>query len=360
MRGVYKRGKICYIDYYAGGRRIREPISESKKLAEITLQKRKVEIAEGKHLDIRKKERIKFEDFTEEFFRLHSKVNKKVSGMKRDVILLNNLKSFFAGRYLYAISPQLVEEYKAKRSIEVKPATVNKELACLKCLYNKAIQWNKAFDNPVKKIKLFKENNQRLRYLEKEEISKLIDACSEHLRPIVIFALNTGCRKGEILKLKWHDLDFRNAIVHLIDTKNGERREVPMNDIVKKMLIGIPKHPDSLHVFCDKMGKPYGEIRKSFSTALKKSGIIDFKFHDLRHTFASHLVMNGIDLKTIQELLGHKSFEMTLRYSHLSPDHKKRAIDILGAVMDTNWSQMPKDEKIDEKSFFVTTEKIRS
>ena len=110
-----------------------------------------------------------------------------------------------------------------------------------------------------------------------------------------------------------------------------------MNEVVQKTIIGVFKNLESQYVFCNKDNKPYGNVRKSFFTALKRAGIINFRFHDLRHTFVSQLVMSGVDLNTVRELLGHKSIEMTLRYSHLSPDHKKRAVDILGKRMDTSW-----------------------
>ena len=145
-------------------------------------------------------------------------------------------------------------------------------------------------------------------------------------------ALNTGMRKEEILSLKWKDVDFRSRIIAILDTKNGESREIPMNDIVYRTLVAI-KETDSPWVFCKKNGERYGNVRKAFEGARKRAEIVDFRFHDLRHTFASHLVMAGVDLKTIQELVGHKSFETTLRYAHLSPDHKKAALDILGKRM---------------------------
>lgn len=107
-------------------------------------------------------------------------------------------------------------------------------------------------------------------------------------------------------------------------------RGLPMNDIVYRTLLAVKKLPDSPWVFCKRNGDWYGNIRKSFEGARKRAGIVDFRFHDLRHTFASHLVMAGVDLRTVQELLGHKSFEMTLRYAHLSPEHKKAALDVLG------------------------------
>ena len=146
----------------------------------------------------------------------------------------------------------------------------------------------------------------------------------------MIFALNTGMRRGEILGLKWRDLDIKRGVIYLHNTKNGEKRELPINEQVKTALIRVRKNPLSEYIFCKQDGSPAGDIKKSFLTAMSKSGIKDFRFHDLRHTFASHLVMSGADLNTVRELLGHKSLQMTLRYSHLSPNHKQRAVDILG------------------------------
>jgi len=141
-----------------------------------------------------------------------------------------------------------------------------------------------------------------------------------------------------------------NSKVYLLDTKNSERREIAMNDIVYRTLLAIRKIPGSPWVFCKKNGERYGNVRKAFEGARKRAGIVDFRFHDLRHTFASHLVMSGVDLKTVQELLGHKSFEMTLRYAHLSPEHKKAALDILCKRLATIWSQKRGIKKVTEKS----------
>jgi len=116
-------------------------------------------------------------------------------------------------------------------------------------------------------------------------------------------------------------------------------QELPLNDVVYRSLLAIRRIPGSPWVFCKKNGERYGNIRKAFEGAKKRAGIVDFRFHDLRHTFASHLVMAGVDLEAVQELLGHKSFEMTLRYAHLSPDQKKVALDILCKRLVTIWSQ---------------------
>ncbi len=324
--GVYKRGTTWYIDYYAGYKRRREKIGPSKRQAETVLKKRMVQVAENRFLEVERCEKIKFERMTGLYLENYSKPNKKSS--RRDVTSINNLKPFFAGKYLHEITPLDMEKYKRKRQRQVSNATVNREVACLKHIFTKAIEWGMVQKNPGKKVKLLRERNTRLRYLDEKEIGRLYDAGAEHLKPIVIVALNTGMRKEEILSLKWKDVDYRIRTISILDTKNGESREIPMNDIVHRTLLAVRK-ADSPWVFCKKSGERYGNVRKAFEGARKRAGIVDFRFHDLRHTFASHLVMAGVDLRTVQELLGHKSFEMTLRYAHLSPEHKKAALDIL-------------------------------
>ena len=170
-------------------------------------------------------------------------------------------------------------------------------------MFNKAMEWGKVHDNPVRKVKYFPENKRRLRYLTKEEIKALYNASADHLRPILIVALNTGMRKSEILNLKWEDIDFRQKMIYILNTKNNEKREIPMNQVVFDTLPKIRKHPDSSYIFYNRDGKPYGDIKKAFSSARKRAGIKNFRFHDLRHTFTSHLVMAGVDLNTVKELL---------------------------------------------------------
>ncbi|MHB8327948.1 MAG: site-specific integrase [bacterium] len=137
-------------------------------------------------------------------------------------------------------------------------------------------------------------------------------------------------RKSEILQLTWDRVDLKNRIILLDITKNGERREIPINNTLFKTLTNIVRRIDVPYVFFNqKTLKPYDNHKRSFAAALRKSHIIDFHFHDLRHTFASQLVMKGIDLTTVKELLGHKDIKITLRYSHLSQVHIKKAVEIL-------------------------------
>lgn len=359
---IRKIGNNWQIDYYFQGSRIRERVGSSRQLAEIVLKKRLVAIAEGRFLDIKKRERIKFKDFADKYLKEHSEGKKSYY---TDTKIVGLFKKVFRGKSLQEITALNIQEFKIKRAAEVSPATVNRALAVLKSMFNRAIEWDKATENPCKKVKMFKENNKRLRFLEKEEIRKLLEAIDGlmlvnkhdqyiHLKPIIIVALNTGMRKGEILGLKWRDIDIQRKTIHLSDTKNGEERYVPMNDAVIKTIIAVPKNKDSAYIFCNQKGEPYGDVKKSWLTAIKKASIINFHFHDLRHTFASQLVMSGVDLNTVRDLLGHKSLEMTLRYSHLSPEHKQRAVDVLGQRMVTNWSQASVFESVDKSSTFAT------
>ncbi len=339
-----------FIEYYAFGKRKREKVGSSRTFAGAALGKRKVEIAENKFFDIKREEKIKFEDFSDEYFRLHSKVNNARSG-REDFHNINMLKKFFAGKCLDEITPKQIEEFKAVRANEVSPASINRQLACLKSIFNKAIAWRKFLGtNPVKGVKLFRENNQRLRFLEKEEIGRLLACCPKHIKPLIVVALNTGMRRGEILGLKWSNVDLKRDIIYLLNTKNGEKREIPMNAYVKNALMSVPRDTEGELIFFTGNGRLFKDFRKSFFTALKKSDIKGFRFHDLRHTFASHLVMSGIDLNTVRELLGHKSIKMTLRYAHLSPHHKKAAVSVLTKMMDTIWTP--------ENKFFKNEETI--
>ncbi len=157
------------------------------------------------------------------------------------------------------------------------------------------------------------------------------------LRPIVLTALTTGMHFGEILALTWNDVDFRRRQIHVRDSKNGEGRVLEMSSTFMDTLQHVRRRPQSPHVFLGRDGRPVIDVRKAFTNACRRADISDFRFHDLRHTFASHLVMNGTDLMTVKELLGHKTLQMTLRYAHLSQSHKRQAIEALGRVLDGHY-----------------------
>ena len=171
------------------------------------------------------------------------------------------------------------------------------------------------------------------------DIVRLLDACGNdekqrHLRPILIFALNTGCRKEEMLSLRWQNVDLRHGFINITKTKNGESRKLPLNEPLREMLSQQIRRIGCEFVFYDpEMGRRFQDERRSFGTALRKAGITDFHFHDLRHTYASQMVMAGVDLTTVSRLLGHKTLAMTLRYSHLAPEHLSNAVDALAVSL---------------------------
>ena len=146
-------------------------------------------------------------------------------------------------------------------------------------------------------------------------------------------ALHTEMRLSEILNLKWEQVVLKHGFILLDITKNGESREIPIDKTLEEMFNRMTRSFESKYVFAGKDGDPYKSVKRSFSTALKKAGITDFRFHDLRHTFASHMVMAEIDLTSVKELPGHKDVKMTLGYSRLSPNHKRKAINILDNVL---------------------------
>lgn len=202
------------------------------------------------------------------------------------------------------------------------------------------------------KVCLLLDNKDKLYGISAEEIGDLLAACDSnvisitgkvieqrqaHLKPIIIFGIATGCRKSEILTLKWDEVDMVHGFVNLSDTKNGDGRQIAINDALMTVLKSLPREKGVPYVFFDpETKKRFGDVKTSFNTARNKAGL-DKKviFHTLRHTFASHLVMNGTDLTTVSKLLGHKSLTMTLRYSHLAPNHLEKAVNSLNSVFDT-------------------------
>jgi integrase len=267
------------------------------------------------------------------------------------------------------ITPWLVEKWRSRRKQDgLKATNINRELADLKACLNRAVEWGAIDDNPIKNVRLSRIDSQaKVRYLTKDEESSLrkqLDlrekklradresgnqwrkernkrlmvslaetAYADHLKPAVLLSLNTGLRRGELFGLKWEDVDFdkRNLTVTGENAKSKKTRHVPLNDEAMVALTGwqAQARKASEYVFEGRDGKPFHDVRKSWANLLKESNINGFRWHDLRHTFASKLVMTGVDLNTVRELLGHSDYKMTLRYAHLAPEHKAAAVSKL-------------------------------
>lgn len=328
---TYKRGRTWYLDYLHKGRRTRRAVGRSRRMAELALKDIEVKIAKGENLGVQERPRVLFRDCATEYLE-YSKIHKATSSSERDALSLKWLTAAFGDQYLFGITHRQIEQYMKERIDKggVKGSTVNRELACLRHMLNKATEWGYLDENPAKGIKMFKESPGRIRFLEPTEIDKLLKECPPYLKPIAVTALNTGLRQSEILGLKWSNVNLRTRTMMVLQTKNNEPRFVPINETVHRELkrLYVRRHGD--FVFCDKSGRPYGKVYRGFKAACRRAGITDFTFHDLRHTFASHLAMADTNIRTIQELLGHKSIKMTMRYSHLSQQHLQEAVGLLG------------------------------
>ncbi|MGB3479915.1 MAG: tyrosine-type recombinase/integrase [bacterium] len=327
---VFRRDNKWCIGYSLNGRWVRKTIGTSKKLAVLAEKKINLDIAKGEYLGIIEAKKLLFEELCEEYLQF-SKANKTTQSHRRDQTSIKNMLSAFKGKLITRISAHALEQYMNKRREKVTPATVNRELSCIKHMFNKAVQWGYLANSPLRTVKKYKEPPGRVRYLSENESVKLLRQCADHLKPIVMMALNTGMRKGEILNLEWADIDMHNRTITLRKTKNNELRILPVNNILYRTLRLMGQQFGNQYVFSNGDCKPYRDIKVGFMAALRRAGIRDFRFHDLRHTFASRLVMAGVDIRTVQVLLGHKDIKVTMRYSHLSDQNLRKAVDKLSS-----------------------------
>ena len=355
--GLYKRGNIWWASLTYNGKQYRFSLKTKNKseaeylYAQILVELKKnpqrtpleakplEEKPEVKPLEENQKNDLTFETFYKEYYLKWCK-GRQVYYETLKKYLLNRIPDWFKKLKLNEIGIRELELLQTQLLNEGKSiATCNRYLSVIKASFTKAYEWEFIPEGRLKtirKVKNLKGEVKRLRYLTEEEIRALLANCEPHLYPIVFTALNTGMRKSEILGLKWSNVDLKNNLILLEKTKNGERREIPINQALKRVLLDlfVNRRLDTDYVFVNPAtGKRYIDIKRSFNTACKKAGIKDFRFHDLRHTFASHFVMNGVDLKTVQELLGHKKLSMTLRYAHLSQAHKREAVKAIEKIV---------------------------
>ncbi len=356
--GVYKKDNRWYIDYYLpDGSRKRETVKipgvdPSKITRQDALKAhtiRKAQIAEGKFQIVQTRKPIPFEKLADRYLD-YSKANKRA--WLRDHSSLNHLRACFKNKTLPQITPWLIEKYKAERKNQVKPSTVNRELDTLRNMLNKAVIWKMIDSSPFKGVKLFRVSNTNLRILSDDEFQKLYAVASSELKPILLTAISTGMRLGETLSLKWEDVSLKaDGYITVRDSKNYESRTITLHPTLRETLIKLKAESQSEYVFEGRK-----TVKRAWQKALRLSKIPHCRFHDLRHTFASRLVMAGVDLVTVAELMGHKDITMTKRYSHPTPEHKKQAIERINLAgidtyLDTKTTfQDVKEEKVSNLS----------
>jgi len=254
-----------------------------------------------------------------------------------------HLKDRFESVNLRDLSPFDLERLKVDLAKEgLAPATVKHCLVLVRQVFNRAIAWGMwSGENPVRRVKLPAVSNRRERFLSPEEARTLIGELGKHgaqTRDAALLSLSTGMRAGEIWALRWGHVDLANSLLHVADPKGGEPRKVVLTREAAKVISGLERAGPEEYVFPARGGGRIPGVSKAYFDAVKRlgfnEGVTDRRqrvtFHTLRHTFGSWLALEGIPLRTIQDLMGHKTVQMTVRYSHLTPDHRMDAVEKVG------------------------------
>jgi len=345
--GVHKRiGKkhdSWYIRYQLNGHDKWESIGQvgvvTKTVAQNVLRERKRQILLGQY-DMISAEIPTIEEFEKEYITYIRDIKNNRS-WKLAEYYLSTLKQFFFDKKLSQITVNDIDEYKLKRLKEVKPASVNRELACLSHLFNYAKRQKRYFGkNPVSLSGLLPENNQKERILTSHEEESLLNASPGTLRSIITTALCTGMRKNEILTLRWKNVDLNNNILTIEHTnsKSKRTRRIPINTVLKQLLRELRlKSAGNDYIFLSSAGNRYkrhDSLKWTFSRACKIANISGLRFHDLRHTAATRMIENGVNIVVVSKILGHADLKTTMRYAH-PDDSIREAVEILGRTIST-------------------------
>lgn len=362
--GIYKPkgSKFYWFSYSSQGVRIRKNThATDKKLADRIYHKRINELAGQRNFPDERKCDIIFDQLMDRYLSevtsgkgKHTQVDDRRFGVM--------LKTFFGRKNLNQITSDLVFQYKQKRKLDFakklkqKPKqenervgygnrSINRELNLLSTVFNQAIKvWRWCDFNPVSCVKREKEN-KRVKFFSDEEFGKIYDCLPDWLKPIVLFAKNTGLRRNNVVNLQWSQVNLEQRMVLLSAevTKNKEYLGVPLNNQAFEVLVTqkdkavMPTRSKKVasirsnFVFCRMDGEAFTTwgVTHAFKKACIKAGFPDFRYHDLRHDFCSKLVQGGVDLYVVKELAGHKDISTTQRYAHLSLDRLRKAVDML-------------------------------
>jgi integrase len=332
--GVYQRkdrGNSYWISWQdaQGRRRQRKTDAHTLEQARSALASERLRAETAKTLGFNPPGEETFSDVSAKYLK-HQKARLSVKAYDRTRgTVENQLNTAFAGK-IANIRRMDVQAYVTRRLANVSPGSVIRELGILKHLLNYAVENEFIPANPAATVKPPKAPAGRVRYLQPPELKALLEVCPDWLRAPVALAATTGMRRGEILGLRWLHVDLENSRLWLPQTKNGTGRVVYLNATAKAALSSLQREGEAPGALVFDLNADV--VTHTFKSKCTDLGIVDFRFHDLRHTAASWMRMSGVDLHTVATLLGHKDLRMTARYSHLSPDFLGEAVNKLDSV----------------------------
>ncbi len=338
-RGIFERPKgsgMWWIRYADSAGAERREKAGTKSAALALYRKRKTEALQGRKLPESIRSRSVTFDRLADAALAYSRARKRSYG--DDVIRMAKLRQWFGSRPAAEITPQEIERRltEASEAHRWKPATTNRYKALISLVYRLGVEGGHVPSNPARIVRHRQENNARIRYLLPEEeaaLRKVLAADFPANIPELDLALHTGMRLSEQYNLTWDCVNMKVRILTIPRSKHGETRHISLNRPAIQALVALREQGSgSGRVILNERGAPRVSPRNWFEPAVKKAGLKDFTWHCLRHTFASRLVMAGVDLRTVQELMGHKTIQMTTRYAHLAPAHTLAAVEKLESV----------------------------
>ena len=307
---------------------------KNKKIAKDIESKIKVQLIEENYFDKPIGSNKTFEQMIEKFVKEYTPTL-SANTQKAYKYYLNNFRRFFGDPKISSMTPKMITRYKVERRQNgASSSTINRELYTLSKAFSLAVnEWEWLNANPVSKVSKEKEDNERDRWLSSDEEKRLLNYCPGWLIDIVVFALHTGLRQDELLSLEWPRVDFSRRTILIQKTKTGKPRTLPVNRVALGILeerskVGSIKND---LVFLSANGTKFNRhnIKRAFKRSLMRAGIKNFRFHDLRHTFATRLVQKSEDLYKVAKLLGHRNIKMTQRYAHHCPESLRSGVEVL-------------------------------